>query len=337
MNKIFETLLAQLQADQACVLVTITACHGSTPRKDGAMMVVNEQGLVAGTIGGGSIEFHSIQQAKDYLAQQKSASHDYNLARDFGMVCGGQVSILFQTFSKATPELRAISEQITSNHVNNRAYWLFATAQDPTRPFYLYTETVGWLPEVLATNWEATKPSGAQSFDGKTYFVSHTKALTRVVIFGGGHVSQAIVPVLSQLDFYCVVTDDRPEYLTAACFPTANERREIAFEQIDSLKITSADFAVVITRGHLHDFELAKQLLPTNAAYIGLMGSRQKIALQRKKLTQAGFSKAVIDRIKMPIGLAIGAETPAELAISVAGELVARRAQLKECADEDAS
>ncbi|WP_159722293.1 xanthine dehydrogenase accessory protein XdhC [Enterococcus sp. CSURQ0835] len=335
MKEIFEALLAQLQQKKACILVTITESHGSTPQKTGAMMLVNSQGRVTGTIGGGAIEFQSIKQAQADLAAKKSVRRDYNLARDFGMVCGGQVSILFQTFQIATPALIAVCQQIIVNQQHNRRSFLFATAETAACPLTIYTPESGWLPESLAANWNGAV--GPQNLAGSQYVVFELKALTRVVLFGAGHVSQAIVPVLTQLDFYCVVADDREDYLTETTFPTANERRKIAFDQIDALQIAPADFAVVITRGHLHDFELAKQLLQTKAAYIGLMGSRQKIALQRKKLTQAGFSQTTIDRINMPIGLEIGAESPAELAISVAGELIARRAQVRKCAHENVS
>ena len=91
--------------------------------------------------------------------------------------------------------------------------------------------------------------------------------------------------------------------------------------------LTENDYAVIMTRGHQFDFELARQILETQTYYIGVMGSKRKVAVQIERLKECGFEIVEIERICMPIGLEIKAETPAELAISVAGELIIKRAE----------
>ncbi|EOJ96295.1 hypothetical protein WOK_02466 [Enterococcus faecalis EnGen0359] len=150
----------------------------------------------------------------------------------------------------------------------------------------------------------------------------------KVYIFGSGHVARALVPILNYLSFYCVVVDDRPEFLTAQAFPQAKELRVIPLENLAAfIEITADDYGIVITRGHNFDFIVAKQLLETPAKYIGVMGSKHKIASQVRRLKEVGYTMTEIERIFMPIGLDIAAETPEELAISIAGELIQQRYQ----------
>lgn len=100
------------------------------------------------------------------------------------------------------------------------------------------------------------------------------------------------------------------------------------FEQIDNyIDVQTEDYICIMTRGHLSDYAVQKQILKTPASYIGVMGSRRKTLTLREKLLADGFTEAEIDRCKSPIGLSIHAETPAEIAISIAGELIALRAK----------
>ncbi len=144
-----------------------------------------------------------------------------------------------------------------------------------------------------------------------------------VYIFGGGHVAQELVPVLAHLNFPCVVFDDRPEFSNKEVFPDAKECIVGDFETIlDFIEIKETDFVCIMTRGHQFDYLVEKQILKTPASYIGVMGSRSKTKIIREKLLADGFREEEVSRLKSPIGLDIKAETPAEIAISIAGELI---------------
>jgi xanthine dehydrogenase accessory factor len=153
---------------------------------------------------------------------------------------------------------------------------------------------------------------------------------TAAVICGAGHVAQALAPVVAAVGFDVVVLDDRPEFAAAERFPAASgvvllETFEDAF---GGLAITPSSFIVIVTRGHSHDFSVLEQALRTPAGYIGLMGSASKREKIFRALAADGFSAADLDRIFSPIGIAIAAETPAELAISIAAELIRVRAAM---------
>ena len=149
----------------------------------------------------------------------------------------------------------------------------------------------------------------------------------RVYIFGGGHVSQALVPAIAAVGFRPVVYDDRPEFADMTLFPQAEAALCGSFEELSrQVAVTADDYVVIMTRGHQADYEVLAQLLRSGARYLGCIGSKRKLALCRDRLLEAGFTAGEYARVHAPIGLAIGAETPEEIAVSVTAELIAVRA-----------
>ena len=150
----------------------------------------------------------------------------------------------------------------------------------------------------------------------------------RVYIFGGGHVSQALVPVLKAVDFRCVVLEDREDFCRSELFPGAEEIRLIHNDDPTAYReITAEDYVVVMTRGHKDDLAVQAQALKTPARYIGVIGSRRKTVAVFAKLREMGYTDNDLARITTPIGLDIKAETPAEIAVSVAAQLILIRAE----------
>lgn len=327
MKEIIEALTNRLPKE-AMMLVTVIKSAGSTPRKRGARMLVTSAGLQAGTIGGGKVEFEAIVLAQDLLTKKASAQQEYRLtpkeASGLGMVCGGGMTLLFQYLASDDPQLLEIVNAISECLASGRSGWLFQPLQQTENaPLIFYSDETGWLgtAEPLVDNFDK------ETLTAVDYYVEELTQPSRVYVFGGGHVARALVPVLATLDFQVTVLDDREEFLNEAYFPEARQRLLVDFADIQELPITSQDYVVVMTRGHLHDLTLHQQLLQMPAYYLGGMGSRHKVAVMKQKLREAGYTDLEIDRIHMPIGLPIKAETPAELAISIAGELILARAE----------
>ena len=156
------------------------------------------------------------------------------------------------------------------------------------------------------------------SYDGKVY------------IFGGGHLAQELVPVLSHLGFRCIVSDDREEFTKPELFPGAEEIRLIDFGKLEeTFTIHPEDYIVVVTRGHLCDTDAERFGLKTPAGYIGVVGSRKKTKFVTDKLLAEGFTEEQLARVTAPIGIEIGSETPAEIAISIAAQLIEVRSKKK--------
>ena len=145
----------------------------------------------------------------------------------------------------------------------------------------------------------------------------------RLIIFGGGHISQPLVKFGAEIGFSVVVIDDRPSFANTDRFPEANlvicESYDRCFKKIN---ITKTDFVVIVTRGHRHDVDCLKQVLEINPRYMGMIGSKRRVGLVREGLVLEGYKKELVDRVHSPIGLSIGAVTPAEIAISIIAQII---------------
>lgn len=276
MQTLFQQMNQRLAQGESLVLVSVEASSGSTPRGEGAMMLVSAQGRIAGTIGGGAVEYRGEQLAREALAAGRSRVERFQLrpneVQDLGMICGGDVEVSFRYLAGGDGE------------------------------------AIAWAREEEAR----LTPSG------------------RVYIFGGGHVAQALVPALAAVDFRCVVLEDREDFCRPELFPGVEETRLIQNgDPAAYAGITAEDYVAVMTRGHKDDLTVQAQALKTPAKYIGVIGSRKKTAAVFAKLRDMGYTDADLQRITTPIGLSIKAETPAEIAVSIAAQLIQLRAETK--------
>ena len=156
------------------------------------------------------------------------------------------------------------------------------------------------------------------------------KSKNTVFIFGGGHVSMELAKTLRYVGFEYSVWDDRENFANRERFPEAKEVICEPFENIlNRIKITKNDMVVVMTRGHVYDYMVEKQVLKTEAAYIGVIGSSSKNEVIREKLLVDGYSEKDINRVCAPIGIPIAADTPEEIAISIAAEIIMFRSRLE--------
>lgn len=143
----------------------------------------------------------------------------------------------------------------------------------------------------------------------------------RLFICGAGHVAKELADIASFLDFRIQVMDKRSEFANKERFPQIEKVICDSFDHLSSYFEDNSYYAVV-TPGHEDDYTCVKQILDSSFAYLGMIGSRKKVATTYEKLAAAGFSKEAIDSIHAPIGLAIGAVTPGEIAISILAEII---------------
>ena len=327
---IMENLLTQ---NEALVLVTVTASSGATPRGAGARMLVGRNGRICGTIGGGAVEYRSEQIALQVLEKKISGQQDFSLTWDdvqnLGMICGGDVNVFFHYIPEGDPETLHLVRQANTLFAEGKAFWLLSDiAKGGTLSLYckelgtVGPEVPGWVLSGLPR-----QPKLLQQ-DGESWCVEQINGSGRVYIFGCGHVSQELEPVLTHVGFRCVVMDDREDFAKRELFPSAEEVRLIDFSRIsDFVTIGRDDYVCVMTRGHAFDRVIQAQVLKQKPAYVGVIGSRKKAAGVRKALKEEyGLSEEELNLVTTPIGMDIAAETPAEIAISIAGQLIQVRA-----------
>ena len=162
------------------------------------------------------------------------------------------------------------------------------------------------------------------SEDGSLTVVETYMPRPRMIILGGGHIALALTQMAKACDFYVVVFDDRPMFANDARFPFADEVVCDDFANLFTrLNIRKNDYVVIVTRGHKHDQECLEGVLKGDApAYTGMIGSRRRIAIVMKQLEAAGYSKERLEDVYSPIGIRIGAVTPAEISISILAEII---------------
>lgn len=147
-----------------------------------------------------------------------------------------------------------------------------------------------------------------------------------IVVIGTGHVGKAVAHLAKWLDYYVVANDDRPEFCSPESVPDADEYYPIPMAELpEQFNITSWTYLVLTTRGVSIDVPGIPALLESDAAYIGVIGSRRRWATARKQLLDAGVPEEKLDKVRSPMGLELNAETPEEIAVSIMAEIIMLR------------
>ena len=336
MRELFKEIFQGLEKDYDQVLVTIVSSDGSAPRKTGSQMLVGSSGRIFGTIGGGAVELRSVEMARQLIREKRSDLHAFrlhtNTVEDIGMICGGNVTALFQFIPAGNPLWLELTEKALALFSSQKSGW-FIQYLNGSAPALL--DGAGNLLAGSAPG--SPVPQDNSSVLTESAFLMQIPVSRRVVIFGGGHISAALVPLLTTVGFRCWVFDCRAEYTTPDRFPLAEKLITGDFEHLsDYLEMTDEDYAVIMTNGHRFDMEVQNQILRGPFAYVGVIGSRRKTAAVNAKLLERGIPESVIAKVHTPIGIPIKAETPEEIAVSIAGELILIRAERREAGESSA-
>lgn len=334
MKQLFKEVLKTLEQGEDAVLVTIIANSGSTPRGAGSRMLVRADKSTAGTIGGGAVEHRAIEMALTALKEHASYTHGFVLGpeevADLGMICGGNVTVYFQYIGQEQQEIKELFHRMIEAFDKDEDSWLILDITSETAwSMAFYSSSTGLLGELKTVEVTGLLENKAveRVLDGRRYYSEPLVRAGIVYLFGGGHVAQELVPVLAHVGFRCVVFDDRPEFTGKEKFPLAYKTIVGDFEHIfDYITIKDTDYVCIMSRGHQFDYQVQRQVLTKDPCYVGVMGSRRKVETVRGKLLADQVPAEKIDSCHSPIGTEILAETPAEIAISVAGELIYTRA-----------
>lgn len=292
-------------------LATVARTTGSTPVPAGTKMLVGPAGRLEGTIGGGCVEADVIEAAR-VIPTPRILTHHLNadLAGDLGLSCGGTVDIVIEPLVAIPAYVQAL-EQVARAGAGTVTTGLDWSA-GPVKRFEPGTVEPGALAASLS--------------EDRGTMVERLAPAPRVLVFGAGHVGSAIALAAATAGFRVVVVDDRPEFADAGRFPASVGVETVpAHDALGRFAISAADAIVIATRGHRHDALILERAAASAASYIGLLGSRRKKAVITKALGAAGVPVAALERVRVPVGLAIGAVTPEEIAVSVVAELIAWR------------
>lgn len=336
MNSLLSELVRHLEAGEAVATATIVYQDGSAPRGAGSKLLADARGLLCGTTGGGLAEAQAIEACAQALrsgqATELNFVMDGRLAANAEMICGGQVRLLIEPFLPDSAPL-ALLRQAAQDERGGGCVALRPFPPDGTMPWSLLTADGRLLGALLTlTPEELAKLRGMTEAavvcaGGKTLFAEPYCPAQRLIIAGGGHVSRPTVTAGALAGFEVHVLDDRAEFARPERFPEAASTRVVPdfAHCFDELAPGTRDYIVIVTRGHLHDGTVLAQALRTEATYIGMIGSSRKKEQVFQRMREEGFTQKELERVHSPIGLAIGAETPEEIAISIIAQCIAHR------------
>ncbi len=314
MQYILPDIVKHLDAGVPCMLATVLYAKGPAPRSTGASMLVDPAGSQYGTIGGGLAEYEAIELAERIIRSGESAASDLPSAAV--KACGpdanrsGCIHVLLDRIGPEDADLFRVLLEAQENHVPACLFRKIENARVTCRT----VRTGEGLPAFPRLQGE--------------WLVQPACDPGTVYVFGGGHVSFHLVPELRRLDFTVRVLEDRSAFAAPERFPDAFRVDCLSsYDRIpDVCRLEKWDAAVVLSAGHGTDFQVLRQVLRTPAGYVGCIGSSKKVSIVREKLLGAGFSETDFARVHTPIGTDILAETPQEMAVSIAGDLIRYRA-----------
>ncbi len=347
MERVFEEMGRRLDAGERFGLAVICVSDGSTPRKVGSKMLVDADGRIFATIGGGSPEAAAIEACREALATGTSSVLYYDFGEEdinvSAPICGGSGSVAICVIDEThKPVVDALLDGAADGremqfalHIVDGRCELFCIDVETKRATASHGASIdGQLAVDLVKQFH-----DSEAFDAEGDEVWHNervRAEGHLYLIGGGHVSLATEAAARIAGFTTVVVDDRVEFANSERFPNARCLVMPGFEDLPSLRINANDYICIMTRGHSFDRECLMWALGTPAGYIGMIGSKRKCAMIYDKLREDGFSEEAIARVHGPIGLPIGGNTPGEIAISITAQLVTERAERAARAKQEA-
>jgi xanthine dehydrogenase accessory factor len=311
------TLLRWHADGRRAAIATVVERRGSAPRDPGASLALNDLGEIAGSVTGGCVEPSVIREAQDVLAGEPARLREYGIADDeafeVGLACGGTVGILIAPLDLSL--VPALDEAVRAD----RAVALtMAAAGSGLGAQTLVEEPAGAVEALLDAGESALADVG-----GETVFVHSLTPRPAMYVFGAIDHAAAVTRVGRLLGYRVTVCDARAAFVTPERFPDADELVvEWPDRFLERAPVDARTAICVLTHDEKFDVPALVAAVATPAVYIGAMGSKKTTEDREERLRAAGLDDAAIGRIHAPIGLAIGARSPEEVAVAIGAELV---------------
>lgn len=317
----------------AGALASVARRRGSLPMSATAKLLVAATGARAGTVGGGCLEGEVIERCLSAIERRAPRVSEHSLtaelAGDYGLTCGGTAVIVVEpvfpddTLAAVYDAAVALSAGDTGGAMATGLDWSGGPAKcvRDARGTVVGAATPTLLAALAALDPHAEEPAWHDDV-----LVERVTGSPRLVVFGGGHVGGAVARAAHFAGWRVTVVDDRADFADAARHPTAERCVTCDWHELPAtLGLDAATWCVVATRGHQHDALIVEQVARRELRYLGMLGSRRKVALTWKLLETWGIEAERLAAVHAPVGIAIGADTPEEIAISVVAEMIAVR------------
>lgn len=314
MNKqlqIWKFIARELQHQVPVTLLYVLESSGSSPGRQGFFMAVNANGEMEGSIGGGIMEHRFVEMAKTKLTQEQNSSirkqvHNKNSGKNnSGMICSGEQTILLYLVKSA--DINAVQSIISSLEKNQQG------------SLTLSPDGIQFDERIPPNDFEFRMHS-----DDDWIYQEKIGYKNILSIIGGGHCSLAFSNLMRQMDFYIKVYDKRNDLKTMRENHTAHEKYVLTdyTELADRVPSGQNHYVVIMTFGYRTDDEALRVLLNKDFRYLGLLGSQKKIEKMFADYRKENFDEQRLQRIYTPVGIPIKSQTPEEIAISIAAEII---------------
>jgi xanthine dehydrogenase accessory factor len=333
MRDILDQVKAWLDDGDHLALATVIKTWGSSPRKVGAGMAINQDGKMVGSVSGGCVEGAVIQEALEVIQTQKPLKLNFGVtddeAWDVGLACGGEIEIFIRPFTmndamiwiKALETKKAFSSALMLGGVEGmKSQEIIFFNQELNRkddPGLSRT-----LLEKLSGLGEDRRPRVFQDEDGREYFIQYIPSPPKLILVGGVHITISLANMAKMLGYEIYVIDPRRIFGTEERFPDVNLIQKWPTKAFEEITITSSTAIVMLTHDPKIDDPALMIALESPAFYIGALGSMKTHQKRLERLENAGLSKEKLSRIHAPVGLDLGGGSPEEIALSVMAEIV---------------
>ncbi len=361
-DRIWAEALRTLERGQPFALATVVNVRGSTPREVGAKMIVREDGQF-GTIGGGCGEAEVFRKARVLLEEGNESGArlaEVDLTGDFDQpeigTCGGIMDVFVDLWSPARD--LPIARKLAGAASRSAPGALLTVVDGGSRsempagsrtfvdprdagargagpidlPAAQFAQIVERTDDAIPTLLEVDGAGGLQPVThlepkgGVRLFVDPIVGAQRLIIVGAGHIAAPLCALGAMLGFHVTVIDDRASFANRERFPDADEIIVKPFKAaIDSLALDGHCYLVSVTRGHSFDQEVVRAALMQPCGFVGMIGSRRRVKATLERIGGSGVPTERLGDVHAPLGLAIGGETPEEIALSIIAEIIRER------------
>ncbi|HEX6046571.1 MAG TPA: XdhC/CoxI family protein [Pyrinomonadaceae bacterium] len=337
MEELFTDLEKLARVEKRVAMATLVGTRGTTPKREGAKMWVGEEGRILGSVTiGGCVDARVITEAEKALASSQPRLLQVDLgdedAWEMGLSCAGSLDVLIEPFDLADPKLVDTYRAVRAAVDDGKTVAIVTPLKDSASRILVMEDgaTSGVLDddvrrvalELIRKRKSATVSIGNES----VFFEVHGPSPT-LIVFGAGHLSMPLVSLARGLGLKTIVVDGRPRFATRERFPEADKLLVgIPSEIAQTLSYNSSTFVVLTAHDYKYDLPVLKVVLRAGAAYVGLLGSKRRGKSIKDFLKEDGMDQSLLDRLHVPTGLDIGAESAAEIALSILAEAVAIKA-----------
>jgi len=302
----------QLNADHKIILMIVVESYGSSPGRQGFKMAISETGEMSGSIGGGIMEYQMVELAKKMFHQPfapfiKRQNHNKEAEKDqSGMICSGHQVIAFYPLLPEKENKILIRNIIDC--LNNNCKQVLSILPDKIDLKEKQQENQYESAIVNENTWE---------------YHERISYKNEIYIIGGGHVGLAFSQMMRFLDFYVHIVDNREDLNTMKQNNFAHQKHYIDYNKIDEFIPEGNNiYAVIMTHKHISDKNVLKNLIRKDLKYLGLMGSKTKVKKIFEQLIGEGYTEEELQKVYSPIGIDIKSETPEEISVSIAAEII---------------